>query len=97
MKECTVIDQTRRVLLWTILGSAAGVLILQLLQIWEVLEVEYSFFGDYSTPWWQKLESSLGIVLMLSLVSLLAILVSRKAKHEAPTPAAAKKAPAKKK
>ncbi len=93
MKECTVIDQTRRVLLWTVLVSAAGVLILQLLQIWEVLEVEYNYFGDFSTPWWQKLENSLGIVLMLSLVSLIAILVSRKAKHDAP----AKKAPAKKK
>jgi hypothetical protein len=78
----------RRCSLWAILGSAPLLVIISLLDTWNVISTteETSFddllsgsiFGEPNA--WGKIQSSLGIILALSFVTLLALLVSSRTK-----------------
>jgi hypothetical protein len=86
MSEKSLIPWIRRCSLWAILGSAPLLVIISVLNTWNVISTtEESSFGDmmsgsfFGEPnAWGKTQSSLGIILALSFVTLLAILVSSK-------------------
>ena len=133
MKERTILEKIRSYTLWAVLGSATLLLILTILETWDVIETTKRAsrpnFGemamnallggggtsfDFALPKanaWGQIEHTLGIIVAIGVIVLLALLVSAKATlgkadgvkaSAAAAPAAttakpaAKKAPAKK-
>ncbi len=102
MKEKSLLEVIRRYTLWSVLGSAALLVILNILKAWDVISTTNggsptdlltqamgsAMFGDGSPLGmlgiagpnaWGHLEDSLGIILGMGLLVLLAFLVSAKA------------------
>jgi hypothetical protein len=105
MNEKAVLETIRKYALWAVLGSAALLLILEILKAWEVIKTTTAGsidgleeaamaamaggglgalgalqFSPPSANAWGHVEETLGIILALGLVMLLAILVSSRTK-----------------
>lgn len=69
MNEATLLEKIRRSALWAAITSAVILLVLMILQIWEVIDLKGgSVLG--------KITSSLAIILFLSIVTVLVMLFS---------------------
>jgi phosphotransferase system glucose/maltose/N-acetylglucosamine-specific IIC component len=89
----------RRYTLWGALGSAAVLLIISILDVWNVISTtKESLFSDYmSGPFgepnaWGQLQSTAGVILALCSLTLLLFLIAHRVIDDK-----AEKAPAKKK
>jgi len=106
MSEKSLLVAIRRYTLWGALGSAAVVLIISVLDVWNVISTtKESLFSDYmSGPFgepnaWGMLQSTAGIILALCSLILLLFLIAHRVTDSADEKdvKASAKAPAKKK
>jgi predicted membrane protein len=100
MKEKTILEKIRTYTLWAVLGSAALLLVLTILETWDVIEttkrapkqdlaevMANALMGggpsfDFALPQanaWGQIQETLGIIVAIGAVVLLALLVSAKA------------------
>ncbi len=90
MNEKTLLEKTRKYTLWAVLGAAAVALVLNLLKVWDLLGD-----GHDGPTFWDRLDGTAGLVLVLGGGTLLALLVASRVKRDdaAAKPAAGAKAP----
>ena len=105
MNEKKVLDSIRKYTLWAVLGSAALLLVLEILKAWDVIKTTSGGgtmklgadalsalmggsldslsglnFGAPSVNAWGHIEETLGIIVMIGALVLLALLVSSRTK-----------------
>lgn len=87
MTESRLLRKIRRYSLWAFLASSLGVLLLSILEAWEVISTYDEARGrgrggGSGMNEWGKIEATLSIIMAISLIVLVAILVSSRTKKD---------------
>lgn len=76
MNESTVLEETRKYTIWAVLGAAVGAVVIDRLEVWDLLGRDF----PSGVTFWDRLNSTAMIVILLGGITLLALLVASRVK-----------------